>query len=417
MRYALYNTLLHGAVPLLRWKLGRDPKHRPLLERFAPPLPSFSSPPVWLHACSVGEVNTALPFIAAFQESHPAIPLLLTASTVTGHALAQERSPVPAAWCPFDTPAAVRGFLARLRPRALLLIETEIWPNLLRETQRAAVPSILLNGRLSDKHFARYQRWMRPCFAYLRAAAMQDALNARRMVALGVDAARVEVCGNLKYDSLQISVSGNAREDLKRELGFPPGAPVLIFGSTRPGDEALAASCWERLRGAHPELRLVLAPRHPRRVREITSLFNEPALLRSGMGQGHAPRGERVVILDTLGELSAFYAIADAAVIGGSFLPGVEGHNPLEPAALGVPAVFGPRMGNFREPARLLLEAEAALQVAGPEDLSRALSRLLGDAALRRQMGTRARKAVLDQRGATARTLAFVARHAGLDAP
>ena len=211
--------------------------------------------------------------------------------------------------------------------------------------------------------------------------------------------------GTTKFDTVATEIEPALRQRTRRDAGFAAGAPVIVFGSTRPGDEALAAQCWCYLRDRVPGLCLVVAPRHNGRAVEAAAHFGDEARLRST--DDHAPTA--VLVLDTHGELVHFYAIADVAVVGGSWYPGVEGHNPLEPAALGVPTVFGPFMGNFAEAARALLHGRGARQLFEPGELPALLEDLLADPTERRALGTRGRKAVLDNRGATKRNLDLIA--------
>ena len=416
--YLLYNASLTIAAPMARVWLRAHAAHRVLLERFAPSVAPFEGETLWVHACSVGEVATARPILAALKERFPNASCLLTSSTATGFALASKANEADAvAWCPFDTRAALRRFLDTARPRALVLVETEIWPNMLRECRRRDIPVIIVNGRLSDKHFVRYRqraKWLRPVFAQLSAVGVQNDVYAERFAALGVAPERIVVTGNTKFDGVATTVAPRARPRLRAELGWGPETPVLVFGSTRPGDEALAAACWARLAGEFPELRLAVAPRHLDRAGEAAACFGEEVARRSLLKEKKQRPGEhRVLIVDTLGELVAFYALATVAVIGGSFHPGVNGHNPLESAALGVPTVFGPYMSNFPDPARALTEADGAIQVPAPEALCETLSHLLRDAAQRQRLGTRGRKAVLAEQGAIARNVVLIARELG----
>jgi len=392
--------------------LAVNPKYRPLLQRFSPPLPPIEGRPIWVHACSVGEVNTAKPIIAALNERWPNLPVALSVSTISGYRHAVTVMPdAIVTWCPFDTITAVRSFLKRLRPLALLLIETEIWPNMLRECRRSHVPVALVNGRISDKHFARYSRW-RSClgsvFQRLSIACAQNAEYAERLIFLGAEPKRVHVTGNTKFDAAVSSVDAARTEKLRREMGIETDSPVLIFGSTRPGDETLAAKCWKDLRDRFPLLRLVVAPRHIDQLQPVLQQFREPVLLRSDVLAGGVPRGQRVIVVDTMGELISFYATATVAVVGGSFYPGVNGHNPLEPAALGVPTVFGPYMRNFADPARELVGSGGARQVDSDGALSMVLSELLDDAPQRLAMASRAREAILRNQGAIERTLQYL---------
>lgn len=415
LTYLLYNSSLTIAAPVARVWLRMHAEHRLLLERFAPAPPQLGDGALWVHACSVGEVNTARPILAALKKRFPETPCLLTSSTATGFSLASGVKEADAvAWCPFDTRAALRRFLDAVRPRALVLVETEIWPNMLRECRRRGILVLIVNGRLSDKHFARYQRratWLRPVFAQVSAVGVQNDAYAERFVALGVAPESVAVTGNTKFDGVATTVTPRIRSRLRAELGWGSETPVLVFGSTRPGDEALAAACWARLSEEFPELRLAVAPRHLDRAGEAAACFGEEVARRSLLKANKQRPGEhRVLIVDTLGELVSFYAIATIAVIGGSFYPGVNGHNPLEAAALGVPTVFGPFMSNFPDPARALTEANGAIQVPAPEALCDTLSQLLRDAAQRRHLGTRGRKAILAEQGAIARNVELIAR-------
>lgn len=407
MTYFLYNIATSLAAPLGAAYLRCRRKHRALLGRFNPEIPSLGSArPFWVHACSVGEVNTAKALVVGMRARWPETPVLLTTSTQTGYELA--RGIGPATWCPFDSAACVRRFVRTLNPRALLVVETEVWPNLYREPRKAGVPVVLINGRLSDRHYPRYvrlRRFLKPVLEQLSAAGMQNDEYAQRLVALGVDAARVRVTGNIKFDNTPAAVDPDVLASLRAQMGIEEGRPVLLFGSTRPGDEALAAACWRALRCEFPDLLLVIAPRHLDRLSEaLAPLGDERVLLRTQTIAGRTLTDERVLVLDTVGELAVFYGLATVAVVGGSFYPGVNGHNPLEPAGLGVPTVFGPYMRNFADPARELVIHGGAVQTEAAE-LGAALRKLLSDAEARRVMGARAREVVAANRGAVERTL------------
>ena len=342
MTYLLYDIVTSLALPFGAAWLGLARRHRPLLRRFAPVVPSFSRRPIWVHACSVGEVGAARPILAAMRGRWPDVPILLTTATVTGNALAESAcADVARTWFPFDHRVVVSRFVGRLRPRALVLIETEVWPNVLREASKRGIPSVVVNGRLSDKHFARYLRHaslFRTVFGQISAAGMQNAEYAGRIVALGMGAEAVRVTGNTKFDGVRTEVASATLALIRESNGFGPDQPLLLFGSTRPGDEVLAAACWRTLRDEFPSLGLVVAPRHLDRLGEALAPFDEPVIRRSEIRDGRAPAGERVLFLDTMGELADFYAAATVAVIGGSFYSGVDGHNPLESAARLIPS-------------------------------------------------------------------------------
>jgi 3-deoxy-D-manno-octulosonic-acid transferase len=407
-----YNTLMTCAAPLAALYLLLRPKYRPLLGRFRPrillPPVRGRQRPLWIHACSVGEVNIARPIIEAAENRWPGLPLLLSVSTIGGRDLARSALPrIPLAWLPFDHPACVRPFLRKLEPRALVLLDTELWPALISSTRLAGHPVILANGRISDKHFPRYRRmrgFLGLAFEGLSAAAMQNDEYAGRIVELGARRDRVFVCGNTKFDGVRESVDPGKLEALRTQCGFGQADPVIVFGSTRPGDEALAASCWASLRNLAPNLRLIIAPRHLDRLDEALAPFNEPVRRRS---QGGNATGARVFFLDTVGELVDFYAMATVAVIGGSFSPAVNGHNPLESAALGVPTVFGPHMRNFIDPARELVAHNGAVQTTADE-LAAVVRRLIENPGERADLAQKGREAVRRNKGAIRRTLDLI---------
>lgn len=290
-------------------------------------------------------------------------------------------------------------------------METEIWPNVVRETERRGVPVVVANARLSDKHFARYRRYgdfFHGVFSRIAAVAAQHQTYAERFTALGVGSERVTITGNIKFDNVTMTIDSERLSALRSACGLGTHDPVIVFGSTRPGDEALAARCWNEWKDQFPGIRLVVAPRHLERLTEALAPFEEPVALRSALVAGNRSANERVLFVDTLGELVDFYALGTVAIVGGSFFPGVNGHNPLEPAALGVPTVFGPYMSNFIDPAEVLVAARGAVQVIDPQELARVVTALLRDPARREALASAARDAVEKNKGALARTMHVV---------
>lgn len=408
--YVIYNLAVSALMPPGAAYLAMRPAKRPLLQRIAPKITNNPpTNPLWLHACSVGEINAAKPLIKALRQHQPDLPLLLTVSTIAGRDLANAITGVVHAWCPYDHPCVVAAFLKHVKPRALMLLETELWPNILRQCSLARIPSMLVNGRISDRHFPRYRRarWLvRPMLKYLNIAAMQNAEYAERIISLGMPRSDVHVTGSMKFDGLTTEVPSAILAGLIQAHDLDPAAPLIVFGSTRPGDEALAKKTWLTLKDAFPQLKIVIAPRHIDRIHEAMQPFNdEPVLRRSHLLSGKKPHGERVIFLDTIGELTKFYALATVAVVAGSFYPGVNGHNPLEPAALRVPTVFGPYMRNFIDPARELINHDGAIQTPHPDQLPDAVKNLLQDKPRRSQLAKNAEKAIAANKGAIERTL------------
>ena len=424
MKKFLYDAVTTFAAPAGALYLLMSPRYRSLLGRFQPQMPGFSSAPVWVHACSVGEWGVGNVLSEGLRSRWPGIPLLLTASTVTGLRAARKTATVhdaAATWFPFDHPAVVGKFFRRARPRILLLVETEIWPNVLHEAARCGVPRVLVNARLSDRRYPAYQRlsrWFGETVSLIDGVGVQNPEYAERFRSLGVPRERIRVTGNIKFDGVQASVPEEKKTALREVLGAEAGQPVVVFGSTRPGDEAMAAACWRALREAFEGLIFIIVPRHLDRVAEAQEVFGGEAVLRSELDshKENAMGTPRVVVVDTMGELVDFYGIATAAVVGGSFDQRIQGHNPLEPAALGIPTIFGPHMRNFIDPAEALVDAGGAVQVASREDIAAALERFLGDDAGCASIGKKARQAVLANQGATRRTLDFVAEFLGEDA-
>ncbi|MSM41247.1 MAG: 3-deoxy-D-manno-octulosonic acid transferase [Geobacter sp.] len=422
--YLLYNILLLCALPfIIGYHLYRSvSRGRPaaLLERFgfvdqAPVLTPGGPPPIWVHAVSVGETIAVRPLLKALKERFPERLLVLSNMTETGRVVAQE---IP--WVdhcirfPFDYPWAVRRLLRQIDPGLVVIVETELWPNFLREARNRSIPTLIANGRISDRSFGRYlkaRRLFRPVLDTVGAFCMQSSEDARRIIAIGADEARVQVARNLKFDIPVGNVSAAERLACRLQYRLPEAATVIVAGSTHPGEEGQVVAAFSRLVGAGKEAVLVLVPRHPERAAEVADLLQQAGLAyvrRSSLAgrEAELAAGE-VLLVDTIGELMRLYGLADVAFVGGSLVP-VGGHNVLEPASLGVPVIIGPHMTNFREISALVLAADAALQVADGEQLAMALTTLLDDAARRAGMGENGRRLVLEQGGATARHLAAI---------
>lgn len=404
----LATALAAAAVPVLFLRAAGDPQgRRGLPERFGR-LPDWPGDPgLWIQAVSVGEVGQARHFIRALRAEGPPLPVALSATTRAGRLRAEEAGADLRFTFPLDAPWIVRRALDRLAPRAFGMVETEIWPGLLSSCARRGIPAFMVNGSISERSFSRWQWLARPVregLGALRAACMQTAADAERISRLGAPERAVIVTGNMKFDAPVAGAGDVAR--LRSLLGIPPEAAVFVAGSTSEGEEEIVARAWIAAREAVPGLRLVVAPRHPARfdgaARALEAVAG-PILRRSRMEPAdHGPG--RAVLLDTLGELNAAYALASAAFVGGSLVPR-GGQNPLEPARLGVPVLFGPGMGGFRDIAAGLLACGGAREVSGTEDLARALSALLRDPEGRRRSGEAARTYVAAHQGATERTL------------
>ena len=408
--------MLLGYLPILAFKrLRPDGYGRSLgqrLGRLGEGLPR--EPRCWIHAVSVGEAATAVPLVEAITRRWPQLGIVMTTVTPTGARIVADRLAGRAVhrYFPIDLPGPVRRALDAVNPRFFLCMETELWPNLLRALAARGVPSMIANGRISDRSFRRYRLvrfFTARMLAHVRVLAMQSEEDARRIIALGARPERVVVTGNIKNDLIPPEGGGEAL--WQRLLGLDDGEPVWVAGSTHRGEEAIVLDVYLRLRARVPTLALVLAPRHPERVAEVERLVRERRLQpvrRSGLPKSQA-RGA-VIIVDTVGELAQIYRVASIVFVGGSLAP-TGGHNMLEPALLRKPVLFGPHTTNFRESAELLLEAGGALVVRDGAELEAHMAALFVDAERCRLMGEAAFKAVAGRRGAIKHTLELVERY------
>jgi 3-deoxy-D-manno-octulosonic-acid transferase len=373
---------------------------------------------IWIHAVSVGETLTARALAADLKSLYPRFRLFLSTTTLAGQQVARDtlQDLDGVFYCPFDWTFIVRRTLKLVRPRVFIMIETEIWPNLLRACRKRGVMTVLINGRISSRSYPRY-RLIRPFFRRVLADidrfCMQNEESAARVVALGADPARVTVTGSLKFDSLQLpagTVHGKPRERVLRFFRISPSRQVVVAGSTLRGEEAAVPRAFARVKSASPSALAILAPRHPERFGEVERLARDAGFVtirRSELPIDAEPRAD-VVILDSIGELAQIYQLATAVFVGGSLVDR-GGHNILEPAIFGKPILFGPHMQNFKEIADAFLSNGAAVQVLSDRDLEDALLGLLIDPVRRARLGAAARALVEANRGAKDKTLSVIA--------
>jgi 3-deoxy-D-manno-octulosonic-acid transferase len=409
LRY-LYSLLLYLLVPFvilrLLWRSLRAPAYRRRwAERFGffPRLPVTGA--VWVHAVSVGEVQAALPLIAWLRQDRQ-VAVLVTTTTVTGSERVRQQlaDQVFHVYTPYDLPGAVRRFLRRVRPSAVIIMETEIWPNLFHRCRAAGIPLILANARLSAPSAQGYRRVRGLTWSTLRNVtelAAQARPDADRFISLGMDAQHVHVTGNIKFD-VQLPAELRARaEQLRREWG--ERRPVWVAASTHAGEEELILSAFDMVQRRLPQALLVLVPRHPERFDKVADLCQRRGYVVARRSARGAVGTEVAVFLgDTMGELPLFYAGADVAFVGGSLVP-TGGHNVLEPAAQGVPVVVGPHTFNFLEITRALIGHGGGERVETVTELATVVVRLLENAKLRDATGSCGRELVERNRGAMAK--------------
>jgi 3-deoxy-D-manno-octulosonic-acid transferase len=354
--------------------------------------------PVWIHAASVGEVLAAAPLVRELKAQFPAKKIILSTFTASGNAMARRASGADAViFLPLDHTLLVCRAFSLLDPSMLILLETEIWPNLLRVAHRRGIPTLLLSGRLSERSRRRYAllpgffRKVVRCFSVL---GMQTAADADRIGQIGADRRQVFVVGSLKH-----AVAAST-EDSAMQMSQDHGRLVLVVGSSHRGEEELFLNVFGTLKKRFPELQMVLAPRHPQRFAEVEKLLCDAAINfdKKSAATGQLSFAKDILLLDTLGDLSACYAFGDVAFVGGSLVPG-GGHNLLEPARFGKPVLFGPYTSNFQALAAEMIQKRAAIEVHDAEELTCEIAMLLEDPAKRREIGERARQLAADDRG------------------
>jgi len=362
---------------------------------------------LWVHASSVGEVRVAELLIQALQQRYPGRTVVLSTFTATGYTLAKEVIECPVFRLPLDLPFLIRPLLKWLDPAILILIEAEYWPNLLHACLQRKIPVLLANGRLSAKSFDRYQKlrfWFQWITEPITIFSMRAQAEADRLLRLNIDPARVQVTGNMKFDSLTTDESPNPKPTQMGEI-------TVVFGSTRPGEELAIAKAIAQLSQNPLDYRFIIAPRHVPRCREVESILRDAGLsvtLHSDLGDPAKSWTGTVLLVDALGVLNDYYRQGHVAFVGGGFDSRHGGHNILEPALLGLPVIYGEDMGNFEEEARLLADSGGGIQIKRLEDLTPALEQLLSDPEEIVRRGALAGETVQLQKGAVNRNLDLI---------
>jgi 3-deoxy-D-manno-octulosonic-acid transferase len=420
MRF-LYSWLIRCAVPFayaaILWRALSDRQYwQGLAERlgFGAALPA---PSIWLHAVSLGEMSAAAPLLRALRLRFPEIPLVVTTATPAGRARAAAliEGGADIRFLPYDTPGSVRRFLKRVRPRAAIIMETELWPNLLRECERRGIPVLLASARLSAKSVTQYRRFgslFAGVFSKNLLVAAQSAEDAERFRSIGAAAERTVVVGNVKFDVSVDAAIAEAGRALR--VAYAGTRPVWIAGSTHAGEEEQLLDAHALLLASTPNAVLLLVPRHKDRFAGVAELlarrgvkFARRSRMASGAEAPQLPSDAPVLLVDTVGELATLYASADVAFVGGSLVP-TGGHNLLEPAALGLPVLTGPSYFNGKEIAQLLLARGAALEVKNAPDLAAVLQRLLAAPGMREPIGAVGKEIIAENRGSVAKLLALI---------
>jgi 3-deoxy-D-manno-octulosonic-acid transferase len=417
--------------PWLLYRLTLAPGRRDFAMRFGFALPQGRERSIWLHGSSVGEITLLKPLVALLEQGEPETPLVISTFTSTGLTAARKlysrHTVVP---LPFDLSFVVRRSLARFDPRLVIIVESELWPNLIRVARRYGASVAVVNGKMSAKsHRAHMRRRLIPrVLASLDLVAAQTDEHAERFRSLGVPAERIRVTGNMKYDLTRAPSDAERRGELRRSLGYGDDDVVIIGGSLHEREDEALLDAFAAARAANERAALIIVPRYPTdaaAVEQHAAARGLRAVRKSALdaGRASAPGHDGVMIVDTIGELGRLYAASDVAFVGGSlFYRGANkgGHNLMEPAILAVPVLFGPFNFSFKETVDDLLAANAGRMVRDARELGGALARLVVDAAERRELGLRAQRVVRAGQGATARNyelLRALARGPALAAP
>jgi 3-deoxy-D-manno-octulosonic-acid transferase len=418
MRY-LYTLLFYLTLPFLFirlwWKGRKTPGYRlrwPERLGFIPALPATSRV-IWIHAVSLGEMIAAKPLIQALRTTYPDTQLIITTTTVTGSSLAQQcvGDDVYHCYLPYDLPGPLTRFLTRTHPQQAIIMETELWPNLLHYTAQRQIPILLANARLSSYSLQSYRRipfLTRPMLSHITCIAAQTQADADRFMQLGAQTAQIKVMGSIKFDiSVPMPLVEEGRA-LRQSWGLEQ-RPVLIAASTHAQEEDIVLSAFAQCLKSHPNALLILVPRHSERFQTVLADCQKQGYrVVSRTQQQPCTSDTQVFLGDTIGELFLYYAMADIAFVGGSFVP-VGGHNPLEPAALGLSVLTGPHIHNFTQIFAWLAEAGAAITVDNATALNDAWKTLLDDADDRKKRGTQGQTIVEANRGALAKHMACMA--------
>ena len=416
MAHRLYTLLLWLALPVVVIRLGlraaRSPGYRGRIsERFGSGKSDKQFCDVWVHAVSVGEVNAATPLVQRLLDEKSDLDILITTMTPTGAQQVVDTfgNKVRHRFAPYDYPFAIRRFIDHFSPKLLILMETEIWPNMIRLCHHQGIPVVMANVRLSARSARGYRSVLflvREGLNKVSLFATQSEADRQNLLSLGVAKSKTHRTGSMKFEIKMPASVNEVAHAVRRD--WSPNRPVVVAGSTHEGEEDLLLRAFQSLLNDFPDLLLVIAPRHPERFESVVKLVARQGFKASRRTRqsGALDASVQIQIADTMGELPVLYGAADIAVVGGSLIPirGIGGHNILEPCAVGVPVIFGRNMGNFLEISEIALRAGAGFQVSDEAALITQLRGLLNDAPLRDSVGEAGRMMVEQNAGATQKT-------------
>ncbi|MDX2163910.1 MAG: lipid IV(A) 3-deoxy-D-manno-octulosonic acid transferase [Gammaproteobacteria bacterium] len=419
----IYSILFYLGMPFvwlrLLWRSRRDPNYaKRWSERLGYVPKNIHSNCIWWHCVSVGETLAALPLIKSLMQRYPNISVLVTGMTPSGSAQIQKHlgGAVSHMYAPYDLPHLWGRFLKKINPKLLIIMETELWPNMLAKCHEKKIPTILINARLSEKSakgYGKFSGLIKEMLDNLNIVAVQNQQDGERFIKLGLPPERLHVTGTVKFD---ITISAQLLQKA-RELraSWNADRPVFIAASTHEGEEKIILEAFKKISAQDPDTLLILAPRHPERRQEIVNLCESYGFSHCLRSQNEIPQpNTKVFIADTMGELLLFYAVSDIAFVGGSLIER-GGHNILEPAAIGIPVITGPFLYNFAQIDRLLSGSEALIKVKNAEGLATAVLGLLNDAKKRDAVGKRGEAVIAKNRGASEKQLNLIERLINMD--
>lgn len=418
MLYAIYNALLAVVTLALgpfacAALLARKKYRAGFLEKCGRLQPwTGAGRPIWVHAVSVGEVMAAVPLIKEIKRRYPDLPLIVSTITETGNQTARHhlKQADGIIYFPYDYFFIVKSIIGAINPRVFIMLETEIWPNFLRELSRRNIPVVMISGRISERSFRNYKLFsffFKKVLSHVSRLCMQTAEDAQRIIAIGAPQSHVLVGGNIKFDLQVPPITLEEQERLRSDFGFAPGQQIFIAGSTHKGEEEIVLKAFSAARRRFPDAALILAPRHPERFDETEALLRQsglPYARRTALKAQPGQKGANIILLDTIGELFKTYSMGTVVFIGGSIVP-IGGHNVLEPAVFGKPVIFGRHMHNFREIARMLRQKQAGIQISEPEQLTTEVLRLFENPAACEEIGRNAFRVIQDNIGAVKRSV------------
>jgi 3-deoxy-D-manno-octulosonic-acid transferase len=375
--------------------------------------------PVWVHALSVGEVISALPLICELRGGSEKVDIVLSVSTHSGFETAKqilEKQVSALFYFPYDLLFSVKNVMRLINPRLLIIIESDIWPNILVTMKKHRIPVICVNARLSDRSYAAYRHFpflAKSMFTRLTCLFTQSSEDTRRFQQLGVPPEQLVTTANIKFDQDAPAMSSSAAQHLRHSLSISASQPMWIAGSTHDGEESMICAAFVEIKKRYPDLVLIIAPRDPDRARTVRSIFAAAGFAALFITQTQNPASGRrrdVVVVDVIGKLRTLYAIADVALIGGSLLsiPGIGGHNPLEAAAYSKPVIFGPYMENFKEISSLLIRSGGAIQVIDVKNLFDTVTRLIANKEQAGHIGKQAFAVFRQNKGALKKTMKII---------